>query len=139
MVSRVLVPMDDSEMAERALRYALETHPDAEITVVHVVGEPSGMLGEATKLALADDVEAAAEEHARDVLGRAKEVAAEYDIEVDTTVEMGHPARAIVNRAEDFDTIVIGSHGGSLADRLFIGNVAGSVFRRSPVPVTVVR
>lgn len=139
MVSRVLVPMDDSEMAERALRYALETHPDADITVVHVVGEPSGMLGEATKLALADDVEAAAEEHARDVLDRAKEVAAEYDIEVDTTVEMGHPARAIVNRAEDFDTIVIGSHGGSLADRLFIGNVAGSVFRRSPVPVTVVR
>lgn len=139
MISRILVPMDDSKMAERALRYALEAHPDAEITVMHVVGEPSRMLGAATGLALADDVEGTAAEYARDVLERAEEVAAEYDIEVDTTVEMGHPARAIVNRADEFDTIVIGSHGGSLADRLFIGDVARTVFRRSPVPVTVVR
>lgn len=139
MISRILVPMDDSEMAERALRYALEAHPDAETTVMHVVGEPSRMLGAATQLALADDVEGAAAEQARDVLERAEEIAAEYDVEIDTTVEMGHPARAIVNRANDFDTIVIGSHGGPLADRLFIGNVARTVFRRSPVPVTVVR
>lgn len=139
MISRVLVPMDDSEMAERALRYALEAHPDAEITVMHVVGEPSRMLGVATGIALADDIEGAAEEHARDVLDRAEEVAAEYDAEIDTAVEMGHPARAIVNRADDFDTIVIGSHGGTLADRLFIGDVARTIFRRSPVPVTVVR
>jgi nucleotide-binding universal stress UspA family protein len=41
MISRILVPMDDSEMAQRALEYALENHPDAEITVLHVVGEPS--------------------------------------------------------------------------------------------------
>jgi len=26
MISRVLVPMDESEMAERALRFALEAH-----------------------------------------------------------------------------------------------------------------
>lgn len=139
MIGRVLVPVDGSEMAERALRYALEAHPDAEITVMHVVGEPSPMLGEATGIALADDVERAAEEHARDVLDRAEAVAAEYDVEVHTAVEMGHPARAIVDRAEDFDTVVIGSHGGGLADRLFIGDVAKTVFRRSPVPMTVVR
>jgi nucleotide-binding universal stress UspA family protein len=139
MVSSVLVPMDDSEMAERALVYALEAHPDAEITVMHVVGEPSGMFGQATKLALADDIETAAKEYAGDVLDRAEDIAAEYDREVDTVVEMGHPARAIVNRAEDYDTVVIGSHSGSLADRLFIGDVARRVFHRSPVPVTVVR
>ena len=51
----------------------------------------------------------------------------------------GHPARAIINRAEEFDTVVIGSHGGTLVDRLFVGDVAQKVFRRSPVPVTVVR
>jgi nucleotide-binding universal stress UspA family protein len=139
MISRVLVPMDDSEMATRALRYALEVHPDAEITVVHVVGEPSAMFGGAARVALADDVEAAAEEYARDVLDRAKAVAAEYDRDVDTVVEVGHPARVIVNRAADFDTVVVGSHGGTLADRLFVGDVARTIFRRSPVPVTVVR
>lgn len=55
MIKRVLVPMNDSEMAERALRYALEVHPDAELTVLTVVGEPSGMLGGAAAVALADE------------------------------------------------------------------------------------
>jgi len=139
MTLRVLVPVDDSEMAEHALRHALELHPDAEITVMHVVGEPSGMMGRVTQLALADDIEAAAEQLAADVFERAEAVAAEYDVEVDTAVELGHPARAIVNRASEFDLVVIGSHGGSLADRLFVGDVARRVFRRSPVAVTVVR
>jgi len=65
MISRVLVPVDDSEMAERAVRYALEAHPDAEITVLHVVGEPSPMMGKAMSLAVEDDIEQAAEEHAQ--------------------------------------------------------------------------
>ena len=69
----------------------------------------------------------------------ARELAAEYDIELDTEVALGHPARAILNRAEEFDAVVVGSHGGSVTDRLLSGNVAQKVFRRSPVPVTVVR
>jgi nucleotide-binding universal stress UspA family protein len=139
MLSRILVPMDDSEMAERALEYALDAHPEATITVLTVVGEPSGMFGEATAIALADDPEASAEEHAEPVFERARELAAGYDTEVDTRTATGHPARAILNRADEFDTVVIGSHGGTLADRLFVGDVAEKVFRRSPVPVTVVR
>ena len=139
MISRVLVPMDDSEMAERALRYALEAHPDAEVTVLHVVGEPSGMWGEATSLALADDIGKAAEEHAKELLNRAREIAREYDREITTDTQLGHPARAILNQAERFDTMVIGSHGGTLADRLLVGNIAEKMFRRSPIPVTVVR
>ncbi|WP_178917894.1 universal stress protein [Natronomonas gomsonensis] len=139
MTTRVLVPMDDSELAENALRYALETHGDAEITVMHVVGGPSSMFGEATTLALEDDIEAAAEEQASEVLDRARDIAAEYDRDIDTIIEMGRPARAIVERAETFDTVVVGSHGSSFADRLFVGDVAQTVFRRCPVPVTVVR
>jgi nucleotide-binding universal stress UspA family protein len=139
MISRILVPMDDSEMAQEALEYALENHPDAEITVLHVVGEPSPMWGEATGLAFKDDLEQAAEDLAESVFTSARELAAEYDVEVDTEVRLGMPVRAILNRADDFDAIVIGSHGGSVADRLFVGNVAQKVFRRSPVPVVVVR
>jgi nucleotide-binding universal stress UspA family protein len=139
MVSRVLVPMDDSKMAERALEYALEAHPDAEITVLHVVGEPSPMMGKAMGLALEEDLEEAAEEHASAVLDRARERARASGTEIETEVAWGNPAKAIVDRAENFDTVVVGSHGGSLAERLFVGNVAQRVFRHSPVPVTVVR
>ncbi|WP_323192560.1 universal stress protein [Halostella sp. PRR32] len=139
MISRILVPMDGSEMAHEALEYALENHPDAEITVLHVVGEPSPMWGEATGLALEDDLEQAAEDLAESVFSSARELAADYNGEIDTEVRLGMPVRAILNRADDFDLIVIGSHGGSVADRLFVGNVAQKVFRRSPVPVVVVR
>jgi nucleotide-binding universal stress UspA family protein len=131
--------MDDSEMARNALEYALENHPDAEITVLTVVGEPSPWGGAATAIALADDPEEAAEERAQAVFDDARELAAEYGVELTTEVRMGDPSRAILNRADDFDAVVIGSHGGSLVDRLVVGNVAQKVFRRSPVPVTVAR
>ncbi|WP_312908027.1 universal stress protein [Natronosalvus caseinilyticus] len=139
MISRILVPVDDSEMAEHALEHALEVYPDAEVTVLHVVGEPSPMWGEAAGLALADDLEAAADASAEPVLERAETIAADHEREITTTVQLGHPARAIVNQAEDYDVVVLGSHGGSLVDRVIVGNVAETVFRRSPVPVTVVR
>jgi len=54
-------------------------------------------------------------------------------------VAVGHPARTIIKKAEGYDTVVIGSHSGSIADRLFVGNIAQKVFRRAPVPVVVVR
>lgn len=139
MVSKVLVPMEDSEMSERALEHALAAYPDAEVTVLHVVGEPSPMMGRAVSLALEDDLETVAEAHAEGVFERAREIAAAHDAEVSTRFALGSPAKAVVNAAEDFDVVVVGSHGGTLADRLVVGNVAEKVFRRSPVPVTVVR
>ena len=139
MIARVLVPMDDSEMAIRALEYATEAYPDAEITALHIVGEPSPMMGKAMTLVLEDDIEQAADEHAAEIFERAREVARSHGVEISTDVAWGNPGKAIVNKADDFDTVVIGSHGGSMSDRLFVGNVAQTVFRRSSVPVVVVR
>ena len=139
MISRVLVPMDESALAEEALKYALEAHPGAEITVLHVVGEPSPMMGKAVRLALEDDPERAAKEQAEEIHARAGEIAAEYDASIDTDVAFGHPAKVIVDRSEEHDLVVIGSHGGSFVDRLFVGDVAETIFRRAPVPVVVVR
>lgn len=139
MLSRVLVAMDDSEMAAEALRYALALDLDASITVMTVVGQPSFMMGQAAGIAMAEDPQAKAEEVAEPVFGRAKEIAAEYDIDIDTVIRLGAPGREIVNAAEEYDTVVLGSHSGSLADRLMVGDVAETVFRRSPVPVIVVR
>ena len=142
MVARVLVPMDDSEHAGNALAYALDNHPDADVTVLHVVGVPSPMMGEATGLALADNVEEAAAERAEPVFERAREIADERDREIDTIVGIGHPARNIIDRAENYDTIVLGAHGTdwSRATRRFlVGNITETVSKRSPVPVTIVR
>lgn len=138
MIERVLVPMDESETAERALRHALEAHPEAEIVVLHVVGEPSGMMGAAAGMALQDDAEQAAEDAADDLFSRAEEIAAEYDATVETEVGWGNAAKEIVRLAEGVDLLVIGAHTGGVAERLFVGNVARSIVQNSPVPVTVV-
>ncbi|WP_436933509.1 universal stress protein [Halovenus marina] len=139
MISTVLVPMDDSEMAERALRFALDAYPDASVTVLHAVGGPSPMFGDLAGIAIEDDMQAAGERHAEAIFDTAQDIAAEYDREVDTAVAFGKPARQILNRADQFDTVVLGSHSGSLADRLFVGNIAKKVVHHSPVPVTTVR
>ncbi|GAA0514981.1 Nucleotide-binding universal stress protein, UspA family [Halorubrum aquaticum] len=139
MITRVLVAMDGSEVAERALRYALEVHEDAAVVVLHVAGEPSSMMGEAAEMALAEDLEGKARDRSEELIERAGEIATEYDTTVDVEVAVGRPGKRIVERAEDFDTVVVGTHDGSLVDRLLVGNVAQTVFRGSPVSVTVVR
>ncbi len=139
MVSRVLVAMDDSAMAEHALEFAFASFPDAEITVLNAVGGPSPYMGEAVRLALADDLETAAAEDADPVLARARDSAVAADREIDTRVALGLASRAIVNHAGDFDLVVIGAHGRDLSSRLLLGNVAETVTKRSPVPVLVVR
>ncbi len=142
MLSRILVPMDDSEHAEHALEYALDNHPDAEITVLHVVGVPSMMMGDAVGLSLEDDINEAAAERATPVFERARKRADERDREIDTVVGIGHPARNIIDRADDYDAIILGSHGEDwtrATHHFLVGNVAETVSKRASVPVTIVR
>ncbi len=142
MLSRILVPMDDSEPAGRALEYALDNHPDAEVTVLHIVGVPSMMMGDTVGLVLEDDLSEAADERAKAVFDRAREIADDRDREIETVVGIGHPARNIVDRAEDYDAIILGSHGADrdrATRRFLVGNVAETTSKRSPTPVTIVR
>jgi len=139
MVSRVLVPMDDSEMAADALRFALSAFPSAAVTVLHVAGGPTSYMGEAMSLAVADDVDGAVAERAEPVFERARAIADDDDREIATEIELGSPAKTIINHAEGFDLVVIGSHSSNLASRLLLGNVAETVARNAPVPVTIVR
>ena len=142
MLKRILVPMDDSEHAGRALAFALENNPDADVTVLHVVGGPSMMMGEATALVLEDDISEAAAERAKPVFERAWKRADEQGREIETAVGIGHPARSILDRAENYDAIVMGAHGSDwnrAVHRYLVGNVTETVMKRAPVPVTVVR
>ena len=139
MIDRVLVPMDDSEMARKALEYALQVHPDAEITVLTVVGGPTPYMGEAVGLSLADDLDVAAEVLAEPIFSSAASVAEGFNREIRTLVRLGSPIRRIVNESAEYDLIIMGAHGRDLSSRLLLGNVAATVTRRAPTPVTIVR
>jgi nucleotide-binding universal stress UspA family protein len=139
MADTVLVPVDGSEQSWTALEHALSEFPDADITLINVVDPiEAGYSSEATAVGYAEEWFEQAKENAEDLFDEARE---RTEREVGTTVEVGRPARTIVDYAEEegFDQIVMGSHGRSGVSRILLGSVAETVVRRSPVPVTVVR
>ena len=141
MPQRILVPVDSSAQSEQALEYAMETYPDAEITVLHVLEGSSGGLGTFSGMTGEPLDEEAERDHADEVFESARAVTADHAGEVETALGRGRPDRVIVKRAEDddYDAIVIGSHGRDGLARVLLGSVAEKVVRRSPVPVVVVR
>ncbi|MFC5971743.1 universal stress protein [Halomarina salina] len=144
MTSSVLVPMTYGPLSEQALRHALETYPDSEVTALHVVDfrssdrGPGGWGDEPSEW---DDWLDTARAHADELFADARDVAAEYDRELRTESTVGKAAPTIVEYAEehDPDVVVMGSHDRSAPARFLLGSVADHVVRRSPVPVLLVR
>ncbi|WP_418771169.1 universal stress protein [Halorientalis halophila] len=141
MPDNVLVAIDGSPLAERALGYALETFLDAAITTIYVINPVHSVIDvEARGLSVAEDWHENAQDRANSIHSAASDLAAEHGIDLDTVTEIGKPARAILAYADenDIDQIVIGSHGRSGIDRTLLGSVAETVTRRARIPVTVV-
>ena len=141
MHSDILVPMDGSEQSEKALEYAIENHPEADITVLHAYGVESADVAQGAVIVMNDEVREAAKEHAERVFERAREIAgaADYEGELSTAIEEGQPAKVIPDRAGEFDVVFMGSHGRQGTDRILLGSVAETVVRRATVPVMVVK
>src|SRR3954464_14550955 len=78
--------------------------------------------------------------HYADVLRRAAE-SLPADVSVTTLLVEGSPARALVQRAcsEEYDLIVMGSHGHGRLHGALLGCVSQKVLCASPVPVLLAR
>ena len=141
MPTHVLVAFDGSPLAERALRYAVNTFPDAAITSMYVINPVDSVFDvEAGGLPVAENWYDSAQERASRIHTTATDIAAELGADIDTVTETGKPATTILEYVDenDVDQIVLGSHGRSGIDRAFLGSVAETVTRRAQIPVTVV-
>lgn len=136
----VLVALDDSEPAWRALEYAFEQFPDAEIVALHVI-DPSRHVEKGELHVDWEKEMDRREEVAEELREDAESLAAERDAEITTRAVLGRPEREIVLFAEqeDVDHVVVGRRDRSAISRAVFSSVADTVVRRSPVPVTVVR
>lgn len=141
MTDRILVPLDGSERAYEALEYAITEHPDAEFTLLHALEFQEASYVEGPVVVMDEGVKEAAENRAEQIFEEAHELAdgLGYEGELETVVEEGKPTRAIVDHADDFDAVVMGSYGREGVGQKLLGSVAETVVRRAPVPVTVVR
>jgi len=141
MPVNVLIAFDGSPLSERALTYAIETFPDAPITSIYVINPLDSVIDvEAGGLPVAEDWYDNAKERATRIHATATDLAAERDTELVTVTEVGKPARAILEYADDhgIDQMVMGSHGRSGFDRTLLGSVAETVTRRAQIPVTII-
>lgn len=136
MYEKIVIPLDGSELAERALDYVtgLAVASRAQVTLLHVCTPDQSELGPSRFWVYLL-------EHAAQALRSRLEGAASEGSSVDSTVLYGHPAEEILSYAEKnkVGLIAMTTHGRSGARRWAIGGVADKVARHSPVPVWLVR
>ena len=162
-VKKILYATDLSENARFAFAYAVSLADlyGAKITLMHVLPEIPDLLDKQVIGYIDADrweeIKARHFQEARDALiGKRKDHLAIKDVlqqfsanategeSVDTgqiIVERGNPVEKIIDHSENenFDLIVMGTHGHGTLEDAMIGSTARRVVRRSKVPVLVVR
>lgn len=146
MDTRILVPLDGSERAERAVpvaeRVARNSGAGSHITLLQVVSRPAPLSGAYAPQVppapwMQQDVAAA-----RAYLAHVAGWPLLADLSVETRVEIGGAPTAVildVAEAEGSDLILICSHGRAGAAHWLLGSVAEQVARHASMPVLVLR
>ncbi len=141
-VRNILVPLDGTlAILPEAARFA--RFFGARVVLLHVV-DPN--LGLTPRVRAGQGLADVAERFADTDLAKAElaEQAAWFrneGVEVTTIVDVGNPARVIVDscRFHEIDLIAMATHGRTGLSRLVMGSVTESVLRESKVPLVVVR
>jgi nucleotide-binding universal stress UspA family protein len=142
LVQRVLVPIDFSATADRALEYAiaLTQQLQARLTLLHVLDLTPSAMGEMTAgvaTTYLDDLETDAQQLLQASLERVQRAG----LQGDCLLIPGTPAQAIMDVAGEqrIDLIIMGTHGRTGLAQVFLGSVAEHVVRQAPCPVLVMR
>jgi nucleotide-binding universal stress UspA family protein len=144
MFSKILVPLDGSERAERALvvagRLARASHGSVILLrVVNDIADTSALL--ATAPLPSTDYLDRDEREARQYLDEAAMSDALRGVVVEKRVGFGITAEVILDSAAAWrvDAVVLCSHGRTGLSRWALGSVAQQVVRRSTVPTVLLR
>jgi len=145
MFKRILVPMDGSEGAKKALEVAvrLQALCQSELLILtvyrhHSLLEASMSMVRPEEPENMDDV---LRDYAKQIAEEAKSIAGEGgNKEVRAFVKVGQPARTIVKFAEekDVDLIVLGSRGLGDLEGYLLGSVSHKVTSLAECPVMVI-
>lgn len=148
MFSKILVPLDGSKLAERALApaFTLGQHAESEMIVARVlVAEkilvPDMYLYGGYGVQWPDQALEEARAEATEYLQNIHEARGKSRLAITTKVLEGDVADAIVTLAvkDKVDLIVMSSHGYSGLPRWMLGSVAERVLSIAPCPVLVIR
>jgi nucleotide-binding universal stress UspA family protein len=139
---RILVPVDFSEHAERALDYAIAwgRQCNAHLTLIHVI---QLLVDAGSDMALAlptshlEMLEAELTQHMQVYLQRVEDAGVQGDLVM--TYGVPYEKTIEVVKARHIDLIIMGSHGRTGFSHLLLGSVAEKLVRLAPCSVLVVR
>ena len=139
LITSILVPVDGSDHAEKALNYALEMAEkhDAKVEILTVINE--------VKMApdWAREYSEKLREQGEEVLNStfSKAVKQKPGIEISKCIAEGYVSEEILKCAEKghHDLIVMGSRGMGLVRGLVLGSVSSRVVNQAKIPVLIVK
>jgi nucleotide-binding universal stress UspA family protein len=142
-ITRILCPVDLSDFSRDALRHALALAEwyDAQVTVCHVYSAPQPLLpvtGMPGNVPLPPPVKPdEIAEHVRQFCASSFQ---ESGKPIEIVVTEGNASKEIVLLAEQLpaDLLVLGTHGRSGFERLFLGSVTEKVLRTTRAPVMTI-
>ncbi len=149
LITRILVPLDGSVHAEKALMWALDLAEKYRASVELLTVVPlletfvTGVYAKSGKVPLfgptPKELQERAEIMLKDELNKAKEKSPH--LKISTRVLEGKPSEKIVEAAKEgsYDLIVMGSRGLGGVKEFFLGSVADRVACESKITVTIVK
>jgi nucleotide-binding universal stress UspA family protein len=140
---KLLVAIDGSDHARRALDYALSLAKEnaaIELHILTVQPEPN-VYGEIQVYITEVRMAQLQRQHSQDILAPALEAAQNAGIAHSGEIVVGHAATTIANRAEELgcDAIVMGTQGRGAMGSVLMGSVALKVVHLTKLPVTLVK
>lgn len=137
---RILVAFDESELAMKSLKKAIELaklDPTIEVELLHSVSLPINLDTYGNNNA---NIEESLMAHGKEVISNAEVKLEKIPNRTHTYILIGAPSRAILDHAQahDCDLIIMGSRGLS-GIKEFLGSVSHYVVQHSPIPVMLIK
>jgi nucleotide-binding universal stress UspA family protein len=140
-LSKVLVAVDGSEQAERAVRHAIEMHKAGQAREVHLLNVQPALSGNVSTFIDKPTRDDYHREEADKALAGARKQLAAAGVPFKEHIGVGQPGPSIIAFAKKLGCgqIVMGTHGLGSAMQLVLGSVAQEVVRQTEAAVTVVK
>jgi nucleotide-binding universal stress UspA family protein len=143
MFKKILYPTDFSDVSKKAIDYIKQLKEGGSETVIvlHVINERGMRAIERYASADSVEIEQRIMDDAKQELKVIEDDLKKSGFKVKTMIQRGVPLLEILKaeKEEDISVIVIGSHGKSNLEEMFLGSVSEKVSRKCKSPVLIVK
>ena len=138
---RILVPVDGSAVALRALGHAVRLARLIGKAEIHLVNIQPPLSGSVSTFVGSDNIDSFYREESDNALAPARKLLKDEGLPIHADMRVGSSGQAIVDYANELtcDEIVMGTRGLGRIGSLVLGSVATEVVHLAEMPVTLIK